>query len=289
MPISVDQLLTSAAKEIRASPAVDLWRARDARVNAEELLQHVLGREITAEALDGEVPAAARRRFERLLHRRLAGQPVALIVGTTAFRRMELKVASGVFIPRSSSELLAGEAIRRLRGRRGPVAVDVATGSGPVALAIAREVRGASVFGLDISPKALRLARENARRLVIERVRFLRSDMLSALPAAARGTIDVFTLHPPYVARSLVTTLPSEIRDYEPEESLTDQSDDGLGLARRLAVEAHGWLRRGGWVLIEVSPDLARSVGALLRRSGYRDVRSRRDSLGATRVVGGRL
>ncbi len=289
MPISVDQLLTSAAKEIRASPAVDLWRARDARVNAEELLQHVLGREITAEALDGEVPAAAQRRFERLLRRRVAGEPVALIVGTTAFRRMALKVASGVFIPRSSSELLAGEAIRRLRRRRGPCAVDVATGCGPVALAIAREVRGASVFGLDISSKALRLARENARRLVIERVRFLRSDMLSALPAGVRGTVDVFTLHPPYVARSLVTTLPSEIRDYEPEESLTDQSDDGLGLARRLADEAHGWLRRGGWVLIEVSPDLARSVGALLRRSGYRDVRSRRDSLGATRVVGGRL
>lgn len=283
-----DELLDEADRAIRASPAVDLWRSSDARVNAEELLGKVIGKEIAGEDLDREVPPVQARRFRRLVERRVAGEPVALILGETEFRGLTLKVRKGVFVPRSSSELLAGEAIRRMRGRRDPVAVDVATGTGPVALSMAREVSGARVYGLDIAPRALSVGRENARRLGIGGVTLLRSDMLSGLPKEVRGRVDVVTCHPPYVARGVVRTLAKEIREFEPVESLTDGSDDGLGMVRALAADTPAWLRRSGWLLIEVSPDLSRQVATVLRRAGFAEVRSRRDSLGATRVVTGR-
>jgi release factor glutamine methyltransferase len=169
------------------------------------------------------------------------------------------------------------------------VAVDVATGAGPVALAIASEVKRAAVYGVDIAPPALALARTNARHLGIPNVTFLRSDVLAGLPRAIEGGVDVVTVHPPYVARSQVADLPKEIREFEPVESLTDRSEDGLGLVRSLVDQAPPWIRRGGWLLVEVSPDLSRRVATILRRAGYRDVRSHRDSLGATRVIAGRL
>jgi release factor glutamine methyltransferase len=103
--------------------------------------------------------------------------------------------------------------------------------------------------------------------------------------ADLRGKVDVITIHPPYVTRSQVHTLPREIRDYEPRESLTDQSVDGLGLVRRLAPQARQWLRPGGWLLVEVAPDLARGVSRVMLREGYWRVASKRDAIGATRVV----
>jgi release factor glutamine methyltransferase len=286
MTVTVGELLDGAEAQIKASEAIELWRPYMARLEAASLLGFVIGHE--PEDADEVVTAAAHRRFDGLIARRVTGEPAALIIGTTNFRGLELRTKAGVFIPRSSSESLAGEAVRRLRRRKRPVAVDVATGSGPVALAVASEVKTARVFGVDISPPALSLARANAKRLDIPNVTFLRSDVLSALPKDLEHGVDVVTVHPPYVARSMMSDLPVEIREYEPETSLTDQSEDGLGLVRALVDQAPRWIRTGGWILVEVSPDLSRRVGALLRRNGYRDVKSHKDSLGATRVIAGR-
>jgi release factor glutamine methyltransferase len=286
MPATIGELLDGAEAQIKASEAIELWRPYMARLEAASLLGFVIGHE--PDDPDEVVPAAARRRFDGLVARRITGEPAALIVGTTSFRGLELRTKAGVFVPRSSSESLAGEAIRRIRGRKSPVAVDVATGSGPVALAVAAEVRTARVFGVDISPPALALARTNAKRLAIPNVTFLRSDVLTALPKGLERGVDVFTIHPPYVARNMMPDLPAEVREFEPESSLTDQSEDGLGLVRALIDQAPPWIRAGGWILIEVSPDLSRRVGGLLRRNGYRDVKSHKDSLGATRVIAGR-
>ncbi|HLI55780.1 MAG TPA: HemK/PrmC family methyltransferase [Actinomycetota bacterium] len=285
--MTAGELLDEGAARIAASEAIDLWRPYMARLEAQELLAAALG---TGEAPDEGAPVAApaRRRYQGFLDRRVGGEPAALIVGHVNFRGLQLRTRPGVFIPRTSSESLAGGAIRRLRGRRQPVAVDVATGSGPVALAMAAEVPKAQVYGVDISGPALALARFNAKRLGLPNVTFLRSDVLAALPRSLAGAVDVVTAHPPYVARSQVDELPAEIRQFEPLASLTDASEDGLGLVRELVAEAPGWLRRGGWMLIEVSPDLSRKVGGLLRRNGYREVKSHKDVLGATRVVGGR-
>jgi release factor glutamine methyltransferase len=286
---TVGELLDGAAEAIRGSSAVSLWRASDARTQAEELLEEVLGHAVGPGDLDTAVSGARCRRFEGYVERRVAGEPVALIIGRTEFMGMQLSVRRGVFVPRNSSEHMASMTIARLRPRKGPLHVDLATGTGPVALAVARAVPKATVLGLDISPLPLKVARSNARRLGLGNVRFLLSDLLAGMPPDLSGSVDTFTIHPPYVGRKRMRTLPKEIRDFEPKESLTDRSDDGLGLVRRLAEQAPGWLRRGGWVLVEISPDLSRGVAQILRRGGLADVRSHRDSLGATRVVAGRL
>jgi release factor glutamine methyltransferase len=145
------------------------------------------------------------------------------------------------------------------------------------------------VWGTDISPEAARLGRTNARRLNLDNAHFVAGDMLVELPRALRGAVDVVTIHPPYVARREVRTLPVEIRRFEPRHTLTDGSDDGLGLVRRLAEDVPEWLRPGGFVLVEIAPYLARATATVLRRAGMREVRSLRDSLGVTRVVVGRL
>ena len=150
-------------------------------------------------------------------------------------------------------------------------------------------MKNARGFGLDISKDAVKLGRHNAERLELDdRVTFLVSDMLGSLPAALHGRVGVFTIHPPYVARHEVEDLPAEIREFEPHTTLTDGSDDGLGLVRRLAEESPVFIAPGGWVMVEIGPYLARKTATILRRAGLRDVTSKKDSLGVTRVVSGR-
>jgi release factor glutamine methyltransferase len=198
---------------------------------------------------------------------------------------MDLVVRPGVFVPRDASEFLAEQAMRRLRGRRRPVHVDLATGAGTIALAVAKEVRGAEVVGTDISDVAVRLARKNAERLRI-RARFVRGDLFGGLPKELGGRVDVITLHPPYVPSHELKDLPEEIRDWEPAHTLTDRSRDGLSLISRTAREAPTWLSRNGWLLLEVSTDRVKDVKPVLQRSGFREVRSTKGGvLPITRVI----
>src|SRR5438093_7074150 len=133
-------LIDRAERTLLDSPSVDHWQKGRERMEAEELLEFVVGE---LPDPDDDVAAAAARRFDRLIARRATGEPVPLITGRFEFRGLELRVRPGVFIPRDSSEWLAQQAVRRLRRRRRPVHVDLATGAGPVALAVANEVRGA--------------------------------------------------------------------------------------------------------------------------------------------------
>lgn len=282
--MTAGELLEEAVETLKASAALDHWQKGRERIEAEDLLAHVLGDEPDA---DGEVPAPAGRRFRALIARRATGEPVPYIKGYAEFRGLRLLARPGSFVPRDSTEFLAEQAVRRLRGRRHPVAVDVATGSGPVALAVANEVRTAEVYGLDLSGRAVKLARRNAARLGL-RARFLQGDLFAPLPASLARTVDVVTLHPPYVGRREVKDLPDEIRRFEPAESLTDRSPGGLGLVQRTAQESGSWLRLGGWLLVEVSPDRSRAVAVILRRAGLAEVRSTKGGLGVTRVVVGR-
>lgn len=288
---TAEDLLCDAEKRISRSRNIEHWQPGLARWDAEVLLADVLGVEPDdAELNEYDVSKSQRRRFKAMVERRLTGEPVNYITGHFTFYGLRLAVRPGVFSPRSSSELVVEHAIRHLRRRRGRrVAVDVATGSGAMALAIGAQVLDSEVWAVDISAKAVKLGKANARRLGLDNVAFAVSDMLLGLPANLRGEVDVFAIHPPYVARAEVRTLPVEVRKFEPLSTLTDGSEDGLGLVRRLAEDAPGWLRPGGHVLVEVAPYLARATGTVLRRAGLREVRSNRDSLGVTRVVAGRL
>lgn len=285
--MNASELLASATRTLEASPAIDHWQKDRELIEAEDLLRFALG----LDELDPDevVGAGARRRFDRMIARRAHGEPVQLIKGFAVFRGLEVLARPGVFVPRDSTEYLAEQAVRRLRGRRRPVHVDVATGGGTVALAVSNEVRGVRSFGTDISAEAIRVARRNASRLGL-RASFAVGDLFGGLPASLRGTVDVVTLHPPYVARREVRDLPEEISRWEPLHTLSDRSRDGLGLIGRTAAEAVEWIEPGGWLLIEVSPDRARAVARVMRTSGFAGVRSTADQgFKVTRVVVGRL
>lgn len=284
------QLLDRAVETLKASPSLDHWQKDRDLIEAEDLLMYALDIDDVDDIdPDEEVPSKVRRRFERMIARRVTGEPTQFIKGYAEFRGLRLTAKPGVFVPRDSTEFLAEQAVRRLRRRpRGAVAVDLATGGGTVALAIANETKGVRVFGSDVSGDAVRIARANAKRLGL-RATFVTGDLFGALPGRLFGEVDVITLHPPYVARGELKHLPDEIRNFEPVHTLTDHSIDGLGLVERTVGEAPGWLRRGGWLLIEVAPDRARTVASLMRRGGLRDVRSTMGGeLKVTRVVVGR-
>ena len=284
--LTAKEAIREAERALKTSEAIDHPHAGKERYDAEELLEFVVGRAPS----DGErMEGAALRRFKRLVDRRAAGSPVALLTGRTTFRDLSLQIRPGVFIPRQSSEFMVEQALRRLRGRPDPVHVDLATGVGPVALAVAHRLPRARVFGVDLSTRPLALARRNAARLGTLNATFLCGDLFAPLPRGLRGRVDVVTGHLPYVGEEEVETLPEEIIRFEPMESLTDFSPTGLGLLTRVAAEAPGWLRPSGWLLLEVSPDRSRKVATVLRRAGFKDVRSTKGELLVSRVVVGRL
>jgi release factor glutamine methyltransferase len=287
--ITVAEHIEKAVRKIDKSTAIDHWDRNLGRYDAEELMTEVLGRKLTPTVLDRVLDGTSKKRFSAMVARRVNGEPIPRIKGHYTFRGLDLLVRDGVFVPRASSELLAEEAIKALRRRHGQrVAVDVATGAGPVALAVANEVRHADVWGVDISVDAAALGKDNARRAGLRNAHFRAGDLLDALPRRLRGGVDVFTIHPPYVLRSDVKELPREIRKFEPLQSLTDGSDDGLGLVRRLASEAHEWLKPSGVLLVEVGTYLSRRTQATLRAARLVDVGWTKDELGVTRVVSGR-
>jgi release factor glutamine methyltransferase len=286
---TVAEYIDKAIRKIDASKNIDHWDRNLGRYDAEELMAEVLGRTLTPALLERELDGTSKKRYAAMVARRVDGEPIPRIMGHYTFRGLDMLVKAGVFVPRASSESLAAEAVRAMRWRRGRrVAVDVATGAGPVALAVASEVRNAEVWGIDISDEAVSLGRENARRLGLRNAHFRSGDLLDALPRRLRGGIDLFTIHPPYVLHTELQTLPREIREFEPLQSLTDNSDDGLGLVRRLASEAHTWLKPGGVLLVEVGTYLSRRTQSVLRAAKLVDVGWTKDSLGVTRVVSAR-
>jgi len=279
-------LVQAAVARLLDSPAIDHWQEGREEIEANELLNHVLGRTFKRTT---KVPSEAAERFTTLVDRRMIGEPVAYLTGSIEFRNLRLATRPGVFIPRAYSEHMVELSVVRLGKRKHPTHLDLATGSGAVALAVASEVPKATVVGTDIATDAIKLGRKNAKELRLKNVTFHQGDLFAPVPSELTGKVDVITIHPPYVAVDELDTLPDEVRLYEPIHTLSDGSEDGLGLVNRTADEGRSWLRKGGWLLMEVSPDRARAVRGSLLRHGYREVKSRKEPLfGVTRVVVGR-
>ena len=279
-------LLKEGVATLKASEAIDHWQKDREKMEAEDLLAFVMGDEVPE--ANERIPDRERKEFLELIARRATGEPIPYIKGYAEFRGLELMSEPGVFVPRDSSEFLAEQAVRRLRKRKSPVYVDLATGAGTIALAVANEVPKAKVFGTDLSKDAVKLARKNARRLGLK-VRFAAGNVFGGLPRSIAGTVDVITVHPPYVAKHEVDELPDEIKDWEPAHTLTDRSKDGLGFVRRTVTEAPDWLDRKGWLLMETDPERARDVKRVMTKGGFRDVRSTKGGdLKITRVIVGR-
>lgn len=258
----------------------------DPRLDAEVLLGEAMGRERAALVAEpgAEVTPAAARRFGEMVRRRLRREPVAYILGRKGFRRLELAVDSRVLIPRPETELLVELALE-LRPAR---VLDVGTGSGAIALAVADELPDAEVVAADTSPGALEVARANAERLGLdERVRFVER----TLPDDGDG-FDLVLANLPYVAERDWPSLQPEVTRHEPREALL-AGPDGLDAYRALIPECALRLSRyaermRGALAVEVGEGQAPAVAELMSAAGLGEVEVRRDLAGIERVVVGR-
>lgn len=282
-PRTISDLLSIGESVL--SDSTHLFEDHDFMDLARELLAATL--KVDEDELDeAHVPSRALRdRYLALIARRAAGEPQPFLTGKIDFYGLELKVKPGAFVPRPSSELTVDRAIRRLRRRKDPVVVDVAAGAGPIALAIAHEVPGADVWALDISADGLDQGRKNARRLGIDNVTFRPGDMYEPLPDRLKERVDVVAAHVPYVPRGELDDLPTEVRAYEPLYTLTDDSDDGMSLVRRAVDESIEWLKPGGWLLLEMSEDIATRTRGFVRKAGLSDEGVASDDDGLSVVV----
>jgi release factor glutamine methyltransferase len=247
------------------------------RLDAEVLLAAAIGVDRAALIADpsrGISPEAARA-FQDAARRRTQREPVAYILGRKGFRRLELEVDPRVLIPRPETEHVVEAALALPHGAR---VVDVGTGSGAIALALADERPDLRVTATDASLDGLAVARANAARLGLE-VEFAHGDLL----AAVDGPVDAVVSNPPYVRRG--DPLPPEVARYEPAEALF-AGDDGLAVLRRLAPAAAAV--GATFAAFEVGIGQAGEVEALLRAAGFESVERVRDLAGVERVVVGR-
>ena len=146
--------------------------------------------------------------------------------------------------------------------------IDICTGSGPIALALAHELPRAEVWGTDIASEGIQMARFNARRLGVSNAHFRVGDMYGSLPTKLSEGADVITGHVPYVPSGELEDLPEEVKEHEPVYTLSDESADGMELLRHAASQAPKWLKPGGWLLLEISEDLARKVERICVKAG---------------------
>ena len=260
------------------------------RIEADVLLRHVVGME-RAEFLsrvygaEDRLTHAQSRRLDALVERRLGGEPLAYIVGRREFYGLDLEVSESVLIPRQETEILVELVLERLAnmdmGRRAPTVVDVGTGSGAVALAVASRSENARVVGVDISPSALDVAVRNRDRLLGGGVEFVLGDMLTAIAAP----VDVIVSNPPYIPSGTLSTLAVEVRR-EPTVAL-DGGVDGLDHFRRLMAQARGILAPGGVLIVELMPEQMEVAIEIVRRTmpDIATVSARPDLMGNSRAL----
>ena len=252
------------------------------RLDAETLLAFALGAKrvevvsgVAADPTDQQLEV-----FNAALARRAAREPVAYITGSKGFRRIDLLVDSRVLIPRPETELL----VAVMKVDRPCGILDVATGSGAVALALADELPDATITAADISADALDVARANAQRLgASDRVTFHQSDLLESI----NGVFDAISANLPYVTRDELAGLQPEITKYEPALAL-DGGEDGLDLVRRLAAQAPQHLKPGGFLALEIGDEQGPSTAQILEDAGFITTEIHQDLAERDRVVTGR-
>lgn len=261
--------MTAAAVLRSATATLAAAGVASPRVDAELLLAHLLGRTRSQLPLVGELSAGQRAAYHELIGRRSVGEPVQYLTGTAAFRRIELAVGPGVFIPRPETELILELAADQLAAA-GTV-LDVCAGSGAIALSVAREYPSARVLAIERAEPALAWLRRNAeaRALAGDRaVEVVAADLARpGLLAELTGRVDVLLCNPPYVPERIRDQLTVEV-SHDPAEAVF-AGQDGLGLMPALLTAAARWLRPGGLLVIEHDDSHPQAVPALLAGTGH--------------------
>jgi release factor glutamine methyltransferase len=260
-----------------------------ARLDAELLLEYVTGLSRTAfrSAPERELPPQAGWAFQQLVMRRLKGEPIAYIRGQQEFWSLLLEVTPAVLIPRPETELVVERALAHLAGSAAARVVDLGTGSGAIALALASEIPGAQIVASDVSKEALAVAARNAQRLQLTNVIFVQGNWFAALPGNRESVFDIIVSNPPYIATG-DPDLAAEVRRNEPAMALISGTS-GLEAIELIVGESPQYLAAGGWLIVEHGWKQAPAVRDLLVRTGFAHVRSHADLAGHERVSEGRL
>ena len=292
LPRTLREAIQRTERRLCANPEL----APKARLDAQQLVEMATGRTRVAVLAAPDMPLSdeQERRLDSLVARRLLSEPIQYLRGSQEFFGRAFRVTPDVLIPRAETELLVEEALRRIPTETVRVA-DVGTGSGAIAITLALERPELRVTALDLSPGALAIAQTNAATLGVpvlempvpgvpvlgmrgERIRFLHSDLLDA---AAGERFDAIVSNPPYVALQDESTLPAEVRKWEPSQALFSGAD-GLDLLRRLVPAAHAALVPGGLLLLETA---GRSAALEELFSGWCTVEFIRDLQGVERFI----
>jgi release factor glutamine methyltransferase len=276
--VSVGTVLKNAIAALAASSPTP-------RLDAEVLVMHVcrIGRSELITHSETALTGDQQSKLEGLLARRQRGEPVAYLTGTREFWSMELDVTPATLIPRPETELLVEKALECIpRGAEWAIA-DLGTGSGAVALAIAKERPHCRVVATDSSPAALDVARSNAKKFVLTNIEFREGDWFAAL---AGDTFDMIVSNPPYIRANDPHLKQGDLR-FEPATALVSGAD-GLDAIRHIALHAREFLKPGGWLLFEHGWNQAEAIGDYLRQQGYRNIVRHTDLTGHARVAGGR-
>jgi release factor glutamine methyltransferase len=278
--MTLRQALTSAATQLAEDEHLRATASRD----AELLLLHVL--QISRATLlaypDREIPSDQQSRYQSLIMRRLQHEPVQYVIGQQEFYGLNFHVTRAVLIPRPETEHLV-EAVLKLLPPNQPLKIlDVGTGSGAIAIALAVHLPHAEITALDISSDALAVAAANAREhTVADRIRFLRSDLLGAVSTDEAG-FDAIVSNPPYIPEADRLTLHPQVRDHEPATALF-AGETGLDIYRRLVPQAHNALKANGLLAVEIGYGQQIALVELL--SGWRSVSFVEDLQGISRVA----
>jgi len=267
-------------------------RIENPRLNAELLLAHSLNlnREELYVRLYREFDEGEKGALGKLVQRRISGEPLQYILGHQEFWSIQFKVDPRVLIPRPETELLVEQSLSILSERtfgRNPSVLEIGTGSGAIAVALAKEVKKFFLVATDISRDALILAKENAKSAGVQnQIQFVTGDLLGPFHSSKKGGVfDLILSNPPYIIRSEIGSLAKEVRDHEPVIAL-DGGEDGLDFYRRLISQALSYLRKGGWLLLEVGQGQAERVAKQIQGSGtFLEPQILPDLAGIERVV----
>ena len=261
-----------------------------ASLDAEVLLANVLN--MTKTELYLKIETALKledeRRFWKRLQRRAQREPLAYITGRKEFWSLDFVVTPDVLIPRPETELLVEVALdylKEITTNRPSNILDLGTGSGAIAVSLAKERLEANIWAVDISSPALQIARINAsRHIEAGKIKFLQGDLFEAVKTE-RVAFDLIVANPPYIRTGEVSTLASDIRDWEPLTAL-DGGVDGMDFYRRIIAEAHHFLAPAGAIVLEISPELSGALLSLLtHRGGYERTSVYTDLAGKERVI----
>lgn len=265
----------------------------DPLVDAELLVLHASGSDrLSAYRDNPEITPAKITKIRRLLKRRANGEPLQYIIGHVDFFDLKIKVGKGVLIPRPETELLAQEAIKTVTSCKIQVTskdqnsslsiLDLCTGSGCIALALAKEIPDAKVYASDISLAAIKYAKKNAVINKIHNVKFFEGSLFE--PIRKPVSFDLIISNPPYIRTSDVSGLQREIKEWEPVGAL-DGGEDGLDFYRRIFHEAVGYLKTKGRIMVEVGFDQAGDVAKIAKGYSFRKIEIIKDYSGIERIL----